>query len=415
VATAPVALRHEDTDNTPMVIQFRVWCAASLAVMLGCSSLSNLQLGSTTRWEQSSEQQPSVRSFASLRWRVPLAALTDLDARARSRAAPVVDEAHGVLYAGGLDHGVYAVRIRDGAILWRFQTLGPVEGTGTLDNNTLYIGSGDGALYALNTDNGEMRWRFATTAEVIHPPVVTTDSVYFTNADDSMFAVRRTDGTSRWRYHREPPGGITGGGHAGLLLARGHLFTGFSDGRVVAVDPSDGTATWERDTSVDSEGQNGANEAHRTIDVDTTPVMADGNLFAASYTSGLYALDPEGGGVRWRVESLLNVSSIATDGRHIYATANADVVKLSATDGEIAWRQNLSSQGLQRVMVGGDWLFVPSTDHSMWVLRTRDGEPIGGIGQEGVSGEPFVTSTTIYFETNRSVVYAWNWSQPDPS
>ncbi|MFO0653407.1 MAG: PQQ-binding-like beta-propeller repeat protein [Polyangiales bacterium] len=104
------------------------------------------------------------------------------------------------------------------------------------------------------------------------------------------------------RHGREPlalppraPDGITGGGHAGLLFDGTRIYTGFSDGRAVAIDPADGTPIWERDTGVDSEAADGANEAHRTIDVDDA-VLVDGNLFVASYTAGLYALDPAGGG-----------------------------------------------------------------------------------------------------------------------
>ncbi len=379
----------------------------------GCSSVS---LGSRTRWESSGVEPPHVRALAELRWRLPLVTLTDLDARSRSRARPAYDPARGVLYVGGLDRGVHAIRARDGAVLWRFQTLGPVEGTPTLDRGTLYIGSTDGALYALDARTGQMRWRFATVAEIIHAPVVTGDSVYCVNADDTVFAVDRATGESRWRYHREPPGGITGGGHAGLLYDGHRLYTGFSDGRAVALHPSDGTPAWERDTSADSEAAEGANEAHRTIDVDTTPVLVDGNLFVASYTAGLYALDPEGGGVRWRVERLLNVSSLADDGRYVYATsASLGLVKVSAADGEVAWMRDLGSRAMQQPVARGGRLYVPSADASLWVLRTDDGEAITGLGPEGVSAAPLVTDSHVFFETNRGVVYAWRFFTNDPS
>lgn len=386
---------------------------ALLVALAGCSTLS---LGSRARLESSSVDPPHVRAIAELRWRLPLATLTDLDARARSRARPTYDAASGVLFVGGLDRGVHAIRARDGSVLWRFQTLGPVEGTPTLDRGTLYVGSTDGALYALNAVTGEMRWRFATVAEIVHAPIVAGDSVYCVNADDTVFAVNRATGESRWRYHREPPGGITGGGHAGLLYDGSRLYTGFSDGRAVAIDPTDGTPVWERDTSADSEAADGANEAHRTIDIDTTPVLVDGNLFVASYTAGLYALDPAGGGVRWRVDNLLNIASLTDDGRYVYAaSASLGLVKVSASDGDVAWRRDLGTRAIQQPVIRGGVVYVPSADTSLWLLRSSDGEPIAGLGPEGVSGSPVVTSSHIFFETNRSVVYAWRFLSPDPA
>lgn len=326
------------------------------------------------------------------------------------------DSTRGVLYVGGLDRGVYALRARDGAVLWRFQTLAPVEGTPTVDRGTVYVGSTDGALYALDAVTGRMRWRFATVAEIIHAPVVAGDSVYCVNADDTVFAVNRTTGESRWRYRREPPGGITGGGHAGLLYDGTRIYTGFSDGRAVAIDPSDGTPIWERDTSIDSEGADGANEAHRTIDVDTTPVMVDGNLFVASYTAGLYALDPSGGGVRWRVDRIVNVASLADDGHNVYAaSASLGLVKVSAADGEVLWMRDLGTRAIQQPVFREGVLFVPSADTTLWLVRPSDGEAVAGLGPEGVSGAPFVTASHVFFETNRGVVYDWHFLGADPS
>jgi len=388
--------------------------APVLAALLCAGACAPVRYGGVGHFERSGAQ-PAVQSdLAGLRWRLPLVAFTDLDPRSRTRATPLFDPATGVVYAGSLDRGVYAVRAADGAVLWRFQTLGNVEGTPALRDGTLYVGSSDGALYALNTADGSMRWRFATVAEIVHAPVVDGDAVYVVNGDDTVFSVNRADGAQRWRYRREPPGGITGGGHAGLLHARGRLYTGFSDGHVVALDPQDGGVVWERDTGVDSEGMDGANEAHRTIDVDTTPVLADGNLFAASYTAGLYALDPDSGSVRWRVDRLLNVSSIAEDGRYLYVTsASSGLVKVSPADGEVVWARDLGSRSLAEPVARGGLLFVSSAEAAVWVLRASDGEALEGIGQEGVSAPPLVTASHLFFQSNRGVLQAWRFARAD--
>jgi outer membrane protein assembly factor BamB len=393
------------------VATLRPFGLAVVTFALGCAGV---RLGSRGHFERSGVEPPALNELAGLRWRVPLVAFSDLEPRSRTRATPVYDPTAGVLYVGSLDRGVYAIRAVDGAVLWRFQTLGGVEGTPTLHNGTLYIGSGDGALYALNASDGSMRWRFATVAEIVHAPLVDGDSVFVVNGDDTVFSVNRANGEQRWRYRREPPGGITGGGHAGLLHARNRLYTGFADGHIVALDPAEGGVVWERDTGVDSEGADGANEAHRTIDVDTTPVLADGNLFAASYTAGLYALDPDSGSVRWRVDRLLNVSAIVGDGRYLYVTsANSGLVKVSPADGEILWARDLGARALAAPVVRGGYLFVSSAEAAVWVLRAADGEAVEGIGREGVSAPPVVTASHLFFQSNRGVFQAWRFARAD--
>lgn len=363
-------------------------------------------LGSRTRSDWGLEPEPLRSSLAELRWRIPLAVTTDLDANPQNRGTPVFDAARGVVYFGALDHGVYAVRASDGAVLWRFQTLGAVEGEGIVNNGTLYIGSSDGALYALDAVTGRMRWRLGTIAQIFRAPVVTQDSVYFVNADDSVFAVNRADGVQRWRYRREPPGGITGSGHAGLLYVRGRLHTGFSDGHIVALSPSDGSVVWDRDTATDTESAEGANEAHRLIDVDTTPVWVEETIFAASYTAGLYALDPEGGGVRWRLERVTDIAALATDGRDLYATSSTlGLLRIDPTDGRIVYARSFATGGLGDLVAAQGLLFVPSASQSLWVVRARDGEPLEGLGHEGVSGQPAVAFPWLFFSTNMGVAY----------
>ncbi len=393
-----------------MTVSARWALSLGLVAALGCTGL---QLGSRDRWEQGVPAPTHHTAVVTPQWRQSLAVLTDLDPRSRDRAVPVVDPLRGTLIVGGLDNAVHALRVDDGAEVWRFQALGPVEGAAVLEGRTVYVGADDGGLYALDADNGRMRWRFGTNAEIVHAPVVTGSTVYVVNADDTVYGVDRSSGQALWRYHRDPPGGITASGHAGLLLAQGCLYTGFADGRVVCLDPGEGTLRWERDTSADDEQVEGANESHRTIDVDTTPVLLDDTLFAASHTAGLYALDPAGGGVRWRVESLRAIHALSTDGRDLFAvSATLGLLRIDPADGSILWSRALGSTSLGRPTMAGPWLLVPSGDHSLWVLRATDGEVVQGVGPDGVGAEPLVWGRWLFFKTVRGTVNAWRFQEP---
>ncbi len=391
---------------------FRCLAAASLlaGAQPGCA---RLQLGTRAHSEMNENAAAWSPDLVEYRWSAPLVGQMELETNPRNRAVPLVDRAHGVVYVGGLDRGLHALRADDGVSIWRFQTLGVVEGTPVLRDGTLYFGSDDGALYAIDAATGAQRWRFATTAEVVRAPVVTADTVYVVNGDDSVFALDRARGTQRWRYHREPPGGITASGHAGLLFARNRLYSGFSDGVVVALDPADGSALWERDTSSDAE-EGEVNEAHRVIDVDTTPLLLDGTLFIASQSQGLYALDPEGGGVRWRLDWLTSATSIDTDGRHLFATSSTlGLLEIDPSDGTVGWARDFNAGGLQVASVGDGMLLVSSASQALWVVRARDGEALQGVARGGVSGLAVRSGAWIYFATSMGVIEAYALRRDD--
>jgi outer membrane protein assembly factor BamB len=380
---------------------------AVVAAAIGSSGCAGLKLGTRDRPDLN-QVAPALRhDLARFQWRAPLVVATDLESHPRNRVIPAVDPERGLVYVGGLDSGIHALRADDGLPIWRFQTLGPVEGAVVLDRGMVFVGCNDGALYALDALTGVQRWRFATTAEVVRAPIVTADTVFLVNADDTVFAVNRGTGEQRWRYHREPPGGITASGHAGLLSARGKLYTGFADGTVVALDPGDGTATWERDTAADAE-ESDATEAHRVIDVDTTPVLLEGSLFVASQSTGLYSLDPEGGGVRWRIDWMTAVSSLASAGRYLYATSSTlGLLKIDPSDGSVLWARDYGSGAMQVMDAGGGLLMVPSASQALWLVRARDGEVLEGLGRGGVTGMPVRAGNWIFFGTNLGALQAY--------
>jgi outer membrane protein assembly factor BamB len=73
--------------------------------------------------------------------------------------------ANGVIYASAYSQDsndvVYALRARDGSLLWRRAMGQPVYNPPVLDGTTLYVGTADGSVYALRADNGAVRWHLA--------------------------------------------------------------------------------------------------------------------------------------------------------------------------------------------------------------------------------------------------------------
>jgi outer membrane protein assembly factor BamB len=121
-----------------------------------------------------------------------------------------IDPAHGRIFVGSSDQGLYALRADDGAALWRFETLGFVQSAPLYDpgEDVLYFGSNDGALYKVNAKNGELAWRFMTNAEVSRKPVLSNGVLFLTNANDTLLAIESSSGKLLWHQHRTPAAGM---------------------------------------------------------------------------------------------------------------------------------------------------------------------------------------------------------------
>ena len=71
------------------------------------------------------------------------------------------------------------------------------------------------------------------------------------------------------------------------VVGDGQVYMGFADGHLVALDLEKGVALWDKQLSTSGGTQ--------FLDVDTTPVLADGKLFVASYKDGVSCARREDG------------------------------------------------------------------------------------------------------------------------
>ena len=72
--------------------------------------------------------------------------------------------ADGTIYTSvdATSSAVYALRARDGALLWGYPVSGTLFGDPVLFNTTVYFGAGNGMAYALRADNGAVVWHYLT-------------------------------------------------------------------------------------------------------------------------------------------------------------------------------------------------------------------------------------------------------------
>ena len=102
-------------------------------------------------------------------------------------STPVVQ--NGVAYFGSHDHFVYAVDLRDGRQLWRYETGGAVVSNPLLFAGKLFIGSFDRKLYALDADDGDLEWAFESQNWFWAEPVTDGETIFAPSMDGYVYAL----------------------------------------------------------------------------------------------------------------------------------------------------------------------------------------------------------------------------------
>src|SRR5262249_52670836 len=184
-------------------------------------------------------------------------------------------------------------------------------------------------------ETGAVKWKYQAKGAILRPPVLSGDMVLFSTDLDKVVALDRGTGKWRWQYERDTPEEFTIRGHAGVAVADNRVFAGFADGHVVALSLSGGEIVWVRSL---------AGEANQFVDVDTTPIVQGGAVYAASAAGGLYALSEADGTERWHVP-MQGASQLVLDDGRLFAVCAEEGLYALDVGGHVLWRQGFPKAG----------------------------------------------------------------------
>lgn len=349
--------------------------------------------------------EPLGEDRLSLHWKFITAdRLTEVEPQEFASPAVWADS----LYTGSANGWFYALRAANGAVRWR-KKLGAVNCAPLVLGTNLYVGTSDGALIAMDAQTGQEKWRYQSRGPIDQTPVATSELIVFSNEADQVVAVEAITGKFKWQYKTETPEEYTLRGHAGVAVDNELVYTGFSNGTLAALRRDTGSVAWS--TSLKG-------EADRFMDVDATPIVIEGQVFASSSSGGVYALDKATGLVRWRMpfydvampSATGNVGGLASDGKTLYVSvADLGTYALDLF-GNVLWRVGARGGGEPATPVVFDDLLVYSlAKDGMFVADRKTGATLEYFDPgDGVSAEPTITGDgRLYVMSNRGILYAF--------
>lgn len=300
-------------------------------LVAGCKAIP-LNDDPTVPRETARVSHPAVYEVA---WNVPLVKLGLLEYKPTESASPAVDPDTERVIVATRDGFVRCLSPVNGNKEWEFKTKGRFVSGPTVHRGIVYVAGGDGVLYALRVMTGEQVWAFKANEELVTAPTVAEGKVLVASQSETVFAVDVETGAWSWQYRRDAPSGFTVRGASRPVVADGLAYMGFADGYVVALDLPTGVMKWEKRLSVSGGTQ--------FLDVDTTPVLADGKLFVASYKDGLSALDAKDGTLQW-TSAHNGLTALLPRGNVLFATGDGALTAFEMGRGRMLWSLDLSDR-----------------------------------------------------------------------
>jgi outer membrane protein assembly factor BamB len=249
----------------------------------------------------------------------------------------------GVAYIGNYKGTIYALNMRDGKVIWKYDPPG-----GKMASSPAVVGDGlvvhgmDGIVRVLDRSNGRLRWRFRVGSPIESSPVVRGSLDYFGAWNGRVYALdlkRR-----RLRWSRRLGYKIT----SSAAIQGSTLYIGDYGGRLLALSTRTGKLRFARSVNGRVYG---------------TPAIAAGRVFVPSSTGNSLTAFTTGGRYLWRVHTggYVYSSPAVWAGRVFFGSYNGRFYSVAAKSGRVLWSVRAGGPVSGAAVVVGGVAYAGST------------------------------------------------------
>ena len=273
----------------------------------------------------------------------------------------------------------------------------------TVSGEHVYVGTERGTLIALNANDGEIAWTANARGEVLSRPEVSDGLVLVHTGNGLLQAFDTASGEQRWSLNLDTPS-LSVRGESAPAVAMGAAFVGGDNGRVSAVMLGQGQIIWQQRISQTT----GTTEISRLNDVDMTPVVADGRVYAIAYNGNLVAMDMRRGQILWK-RDFGSVNELVLDGESLYVVDQDDnVYGLRAADGVTMWSQDkLLHRNLSAPEIFNGYLVVGDGEGYLHWLDTSNGQFVAQnkLNSSGILSRPSIAGDKLMVQARDGRLY----------
>ncbi len=321
------------------------------------------------------------------------------------KAGVMADPSGELLYVGGSDKLLH-VFSRKGTELSSHPLPANLMTTPIFEEGQLFFGTDKGQVLSVNTTSFASTWSTQLDAEVENVLVLDGTTLYVVTGLCTLYALDKGTGEVKWVKKRPPPSRMflrllstpllfhtEQNGVATSLLAAGH-----PTGKIGIYDANSGAVVREVMLG-DPKAQ--------FPDVVTDPVWTGNSVIAASFASGIVAIDPLTGTKRWRLEKK-DITRLAYANDLVIAAGAKIVLGIDPQKGTVVWEYSFDKGAPTRLLVANNRVYFGSDKSGLFVLDQKSGKELGVYGSGlGFAGDLLRNQAQLFAVSAPGYLYAF--------
>ncbi|MFW2357839.1 outer membrane protein assembly factor BamB [Hydrogenophaga sp.] len=310
--------------------------------------------------------------------------------------------ASGRVFVASTSGTVAALDGNTGQDVWRLNLGTPIAAGVGSDGQTAAVVTRENQLVALAS--GREVWRVRLPARAFTAPLVAGARVFVLTADRTVTAFDAQNGARLWTQSRTGEPLVLS--QSGALLAVGDTLVAGLSGRLVGLNPANGSVRWEAPVAT----SRGTNEVERLVDI-VGPVSRIGDsVCARAYSAAVGCVDASRGTVVWS-RVVQGTTGVHGDDRLVFGSdAEGRFQAWQRTSGEPAWDiQRLKYRGLSAPVALGRVVAVGDNTGLVHLISREDGSEMTRLSTDGspILAAPVLAGDALVVQTRNGGVYAW--------
>jgi len=302
----------------------------------------------------------------------------------------------------GADGTVVAIDARTGAESWRASAGAPLSAGVGSDGSIAAVVTNRNELVALQ--GGKVLWKQQLTAETFTAPLVAGRRVFVQTADRTTSAFDGQSGRRLWVQQRSAENLVLK--KPGVLIAVGDTLVTGIGGRLVGINPANGSSRWESPIAA----PRGTNDVERLVDLTGNVSRVGDSVCARAYYANVGCVDTARGALVWS-KPAVSAEGIGGDDRFLFGTeSNGNVTAWRRADGERAWQSDrLKYRELTAPLAAGRSVVFGDSTGLLHFVSREDGAPLNRLSVDGsaIVAAPVLAANTVVVVTRNGGVFGY--------
>jgi outer membrane assembly lipoprotein YfgL len=289
-----------------------------------------------------------------------------------------------------------------GRDVWRTSVRTPLAAGVGSDGKLVAVVTRANELLALS--GGTEAWRQKLGAVAYTAPFVAGGRVFLLTADRAVSAYDGQTGRKLWTQQR--PGEPLVLRHAGVMLAVGDTLVVGLSGRMVGLNPQNGSVRWEAPVAT----PRGINDVERLVDLVGRVSRVGDVVCARAFQASVGCVEAARGAVLW-TKPANGTEGVHGDERMVFGTeSDGKVLAWRRENGERAWvSERLRYRGLSAPLLLGRSVIVGDSTGLVHFLSREDGALQNRVGTDGspIVAAPVAAGNTVVVVTRNGGIFGF--------